>query len=243
MTKPELSLIFPAYNEEELIQDTLDKAVNYLKKLKINWEIIVVDDGSKDKTAATVRKYGNKNVSLIRLSRNLGKGAALRRGMLEAHGDYLIFSDADLSVDIKRTKDFFLALKSTDVAIASRRTKGSDIVVHQPFARESMGKVFTALTRFLMGVNLSDFTCGFKGFRKEAAQDVFSHAKIDRWAYDAEILFLSHKYGYEIKEIPVAWKNREDTKVKLFDAIVTSFRDLIRIRWWNILGKYEKTSK
>jgi len=243
MTKPDLSLIFPAYNEEELIQDTLDKAVNYLKKLKISWEIIVVDDGSKDKTAATVRKYGNKNVRLIKLSHNLGKGAALRCGMLEAKGEYLIFSDADLSVDIKRTKDFFYALKSTDVAIASRRTKGSDIVVHQPLARESMGKVFTALTRFLMGVNLSDFTCGFKGFRKKAAQDVFSHAKIDRWAYDAEILFLSHKYGYEIKEIPVAWKNREDTKVKLFDAVVTSFRDLVRIRWWNIWGKYEKTSK
>lgn len=242
MAKTELSLIFPVYNEEKLIQDTLDQAVSYFKKLKIRWEIVVVDDGSRDKTAAIVRRYGNKNIKLVKLAQNRGKGAALKKGMLEARGDYLIFSDADLSVDIKRSKDFLRELKSTDVAIASRRAKGSDIAIHQSFVRESMGKVFTALTRFLMGVNLSDFTCGFKGFRRAAAQDIFSSAKIERWAYDAEILFLAYKYGYKIKEIPVVWKNRKDTRVKLFDAVVTSFRDLIRIRWWNLLGQYEKTS-
>ncbi len=242
MKNPDLTLIFPVYNEENLIQDTLDKSVSYLNKLKLNWEIIVVDDGSNDKTVEIVRNYENKNVILLKLDENMGKGAALKKGIQAARGHNVIFSDADLSVDIKKIKNFVEALKSTDVAIASRRTKGSDIVVHQPFARETMGKVFTALTKTLMGVNLSDFTCGFKGFRNTAAKDIFSHALINRWAYDAEILFLAHKYGYKIKEIPVVWKNRKDTKVKLFDAVVTSFRDLLRIRWWNIQGKYEKTS-
>ncbi len=242
MKNPDLTLIFPAYNEENIIQNTLDRSVAYLTKLNLNWEIIVVDDGSRDKTAAIVRKYGNKNVKLLKSGKNMGKGAALKKGMQAAEGHYIIFSDVDLSVDIKKVKDFLEALKSTDVAIASRRTKGSDIVVHQPIARESMGKVFTTLTRTIMGVNLSDFTCGFKGFRRAAAKDIFSHALINRWVYDAEILFLAHKYGYEIKEIPVAWKNRKDTKVKLFDAVVTSLRDLLLIRWWNIQGKYEKAS-
>ncbi len=240
MPKTELSIIFPAYNEEVLIQNTLDRAVSYLNKLNISWEILVVDDGSQDKTSKIVREYGNKDVKLIRFPQNQGKGAALKKGMLAARGEYVIFSDADLSVDIRRSKDFLQVLKSADVAVASRRTKGSKIAIHQSFARESMGKVFTAITRFMMGVNLSDFTCGFKGFRREVAQDVFTQAKINRWAYDAEIMFLANKYGYKIKEIPVVWKNREDTRVKLFDAVITSFRDLILIRWWNLVGKYEK---
>lgn len=234
---PELSIVVPAYNEEELIEGTLKKLKNELKKIKTTWEVIVVDDGSRDKTSNIVKKI--TNVKLIKLKVNKGKGAALREGMLAAKGKYVIFMDADLSVPLTYVNALRKELKNSDVVIGTRRDKNSKIVVHQPFLRESLGRVFTKLTQLFTNTQLTDYTCGFKGFKKEVSKKVFENSLIDRWAYDAEILFLANKYGYEIKEMPVEWYNRKASKVNLKNAIFTSFRDLISLRIYNLLGKYE----
>jgi len=241
MKNLKLSLIVPVYNEEALIKQNLDKIVDYLSKRKYSSEIIVVDDGSNDNTYKILKKYKNKNLRIFRLGTNQGKGSALKKGFLMAFGEYCVFTDADLSVDIQKLKPMLGELqKGGDVVIGSRRAKRASIDVAQPKPREMMGRVFTKLTQFITKTRLSDYTCGFKGFSQKAAKDVFSKSLIDRWAYDAEILFLAHKYDYKIVEIPVSWKNRKETKVKIVDAIFTSFRDLLRIRYYDSIGKYEK---
>lgn len=236
---PTLSIVIPAYNEEELIEDSLKKIISSLKNVN-KWEIVVADDGSRDKTPQIVERFAQKNVRLVQLEKNKGKGGALKRGILSARGKYIIFLDADLSVSPENIGKFLKELKSgKDVVIASRRVSGAEIAVHQPVIRESMGRVFTFLTRILMGVNLADFTCGFKGFSKVAAKKIFKNSVINRWAYDAEIMFLAKKYGFEITQIPVRWVNREDTRVNLRGVVLETFRDLIKIRINSLSGVYD----
>ena len=155
----------------------------------------------------------------------------MKEGILSAIGKYIIFMDADLSVDLGNVDIFLEELKKgAAVIIASRRVKGAKIEVHQPWHRETMGRIFTLLTRILMKVNISDFTCGFKGFTKESAKKIFSASLINRWAYDAEILFLADKFGYKIKQMPTTWKNRNETRVRLKKVVFESFGDLLKIR-------------
>lgn len=238
--KINLSIIIPAYNEGKIIKFSLRKLISYLSNKKYYWELIVVDDGSNDSTSQIVKKFFKKNVRLVKLSHNRGKGAALREGMLNANGDIILYMDCDLSVPLENVDIFFDRLKNdTDIAIASRRLKDSKIEVHQSWLRENMGRVFTLLTRLITNIKISDFTCGFKGFRRNSAQSIFSISKIDRWAYDAEIMFIANKKGFRILELPVKWFNRKDTRVRLKNVILESFRDLIKIRINDILGKYE----
>ncbi len=234
-----LSVVIPAYNEEKMIGGTLKKLVNYLKNKDYTWEIVVSDDGSFDNTSRIVKNFKGGSVRLVRLTINQGKGAALRRGVLEARGVYIIFMDADLSVPIANIDKFLVELeKGHDLVIASRRVRGAKIEVHQPIIRESMGRVFTLLTNLVTGVAISDFTCGFKGFTKSAAKTIFGVAKIDRWAYDAEIIFLAKKFGFKIKEMPIVWKNRSDTRVRLGSVVLETFRDLLKIRINDNSGQY-----
>ena len=178
-----LSIIVPAYNEEKIIKDSLDKIVDYLNGQKYSWEIIVVDDGSVDKTFQKANALGNKNVNLIRLPVNRGKGAALRSGVLKARGKCLIFTDADLSVGVYYIRPLLAKLDKYDVVIGSRRVKGSKIKVHQPFLREWMGRVFTFLTQLVLGSTITDFTCGFKGFNSEAGRKIFSEVIINEFFF------------------------------------------------------------
>lgn len=235
---PDISIVIPAYNEEKLIEDTLQKVLVELKNLRRSFELIVVDDGSSDNTSKIVKTV--KGVRLITLSKNVGKGGALREGMLEAKGKYVIFMDADLSVPLSFIRPMISKLKKSDVVIGTRRVTNSKIVVHQPLIRESLGRVFTKLTQVMTNTKLSDYTCGFKGFSYEAAQKVFSNALINRWAYDSEIMFLANKYGFKIREMPVEWYNRAESKVNLKNAIITSLRDLFVIRINNLKGRYAK---
>ncbi len=238
-----LTFIIPAYNEEKIIGETLKSILSFLSPKTYTWEVIVVDDGSKDKTSTIVKSFKKQRVRLISFAENKGKGAAIRAGVKKSRGEFIIFSDADLSVPIENIDKLLLELTKSDVAIGSRRIKGSKILVHQSWLRESMGRVFTFLTRLILGSEISDFTCGFKGFRREAALDIFGKARLDRWAYDAEILFLAQKRGDKIAEIPIFWKNREDTRVALGNAALVSFVDLLKIRFNDILGKYGKNKK
>ncbi len=236
----ELSIVIPAYNEEKIIRNTLRKVLFYLENRNFSWEVLVVDDGSKDRTSEIVKKFAEKKVQYIRLKENRGKGAALKRGILKAKGEFIIFMDADLSVDLSNIEKFLNVLKGgEDVVIASRRVKGAEIKVHQPWYRENMGRIFTFLTRTFMGVKLTDFTCGFKGFSKVAAKKIFKNSLIPGWAYDAEIMFLAKKYGYKIVELPVNWVNRKDTRVKLKKVIFETSRDLFKIRLNNLFGFYD----
>ena len=236
---PFLSLVIPAFNEEDILENNLNAMISFLEKKKYTWEIVVADDGSTDSTPKIVSGIKNKNVRLVSLKENSGKGAALKAGVLEANGKNIVFTDADLSVSINYLDDLLEALKHTEVAIASRRIKGAVIRRHQPLAREAMGRVFTFLTQIVVGSTIPDFTCGFKAFSAKAARRVFSESRIARWSYDAEIIFLSKKYGYKISQVPIIWENREDTRVRLGNAIATSFMDLLKIRVYDLLGYYD----
>lgn len=236
--KVTLSLLIPAYNEEKIIENTLEKVLKFLSKKKYSWEVIVIDDGSSDRTSDISKKFNKEGIEVVRYEINRGKGGALKEGVQKAKGNFIIFSDADLSVPITNLDKFLIELKKTDVVIGSRRIKGAKILTHQPWLRESLGRGYTFLTKFITGVNLSDFTCGFKGFTKKSAKKIFSKTLIDRWAYDSEILFLARKMKHKVVEIPVEWKNREDTRVVLKTVIIESLRDLLLIRVNNLLGKY-----
>lgn len=237
---PYLSLVIPAYNEEAILEKNLSTVISFLKKKNYTWEVVVADDGSSDTTREIVKKLSSKGVRLTALKENQGKGAALKRGVLSAKGEYIVFTDADLSVSISYLDILLTALRNSDVAIASRRIKGAVIKRHQPFAREVMGRVFTLLTQIVVGSRIPDFTCGFKGFRRNAGLKVFSRSIVKRWSYDAEIIFLSKKFGYSISQIPIVWENREDTRVRLGSAVITSFVDLIKIRIFDLLGYYDE---
>ena len=237
---PFLSLIIPCYNERKLLKKVLEEVIAYLKKQQYSWEIIIVDDGSSDNTADIATGFKNRGVRLIKLSPNQGKGAALKKGFLNAKGKYVVFTDADLSVSITQLEQMIKKLQlGYPMVVGSRRIANSKIVVHQPLIREKMGKVFSLITKRIMGVSILDFTCGFKGFQNQAGYNIFKRSLINRWAYDAEIVFLAKKLKYKIGQIPVSWIDRRESRVRLGSAIYTSFFDLFRIRFNDILRKYD----
>ncbi len=228
-----LSLIIPAFNEEARIGKSLERISDFLQSQPYFYELIIVDDGSLDRTVDLVRELFGRHprVSIHRQSHNLGKGEAVRRGMLLGKGEYLFFSDADLAVPIETLSLFLSHLeKDCDVAIGTRQKSGAVIEVHQPIYREFMGKAYTRLSNWILGLSVSDFTCGFKGFRREAARELFSRQQLKGWSFDAEILYLARLKGYRVLEIPVRWRNDQATKVRLWRDAIASFLGLIRIR-------------
>lgn len=236
-----LSLIIPAFNEESRITESLDHILSFLQSEPYSSEIIVVDDGSKDRTIEAVKdRLGQQtNVRIHQQPRNLGKGGAVKQGMLLGNGKYLFFSDVDLSVSVETLPIFLTHLENNcDVAIGTRRLPGARIEVHQPFYRALLGKIYTRLSNWILGLRASDFTCGFKGFRKEAAKDIFSRQRLNNWSFDAEILYLARLKHYRVQEIPVTWRNDRATKVKLWRDMLTSFLGLLQIRFYNYQGRY-----
>lgn len=232
--RPYLSLILPVFNEEKRILGSLERIYAFLVQLKCPFELIVVDDGSSDQTAIILEKFAKKktNIEILRLLVNLGKGAAIREGVKISRGKYLFFSDIDLSVSISYLPTFLASLvNGVDVAIASRRVQGSKVKVRQHSLRQSLGHGFTRLSSTMLGLGISDVTCGFKGFTSRSAQGLFSNSRINRWAFDAEILYLARKNNLTVAEIPVEWSNKEGTKVNIFRDLPRSFLDLITIRF------------
>lgn len=241
MKNIKLSVIVPVYNEELAIAGTLEKITGFLIKKNYDWEIIVVDDGSSDGTDNIVKNMGFGEVRLEKLPQNQGKGAAIRKGVEVSLGKYIIFTDADLSVPIEFTDKLLGKLElGYEVVIGSRRTAGSKIVKHQNFIRENMGRVFTFLSRVVTGTRVTDFTCGFKGFRANAAERIFSKSLINRWVFDSEIIFLAKKFGFKVTEVPVEWVNREDSRIKSLGSTgYKSFMELMQIRLNDFIGKYD----
>lgn len=241
-TKPELSIVIPLYNEEFRLPKTF-AAIERFSKLSpaLSFEVVFVDDGSRDKTAPLVRMFIEhfSGARLVRYDKNRGKGAAVRTGMLAARGMMRLFVDADMATDLSEFQKFTPFLSSgAHILIGSRRIQGAEVLIHQMRLREMMGGVYTALANLFTGAGVSDFTCGFKCFSEDAARAIFSRSKIARWSYDAEVLFLAHKLGYVIQEIPVVWNNDGATRVRLWKDAPRAFFDLILLRVFAVFGLY-----
>ena len=234
--------MIPAYNEERRLPATLDTVLAWLNGSAFaDAEVVVVDDGSRDGTAALVeaRSAADARVRLLRNPGNRGKGYAVRHGMLEARGGWILFSDADLSAPIEELPKLLAAAQERNaaVAIGSRALDRSLIGVHQSQWREVSGMVFNLLMRVITGLPFADTQCGFKLYRSDAARQVFERQRLDGFGFDVEDLFIAHRLGLAAIEIPVKWNNVEGTKVGLTQGL-RSFLDLLVIRWNGIRGRY-----
>lgn len=236
-----VSIIIPVFNEENRIRTSLNVILAFLKTFKEQTELLLVDDGSWDKTPAILEEYKKSfNLKVITLKNNQGKGAAIRAGIGSSSGEKILFTDIDLSVPIDFLVPFNDALTGdTDIVIGSREHPDSKIEIKQFWLRELAGYSFTVLTNAVLQVGASDFTCGFKLFRREAARKIFAKQLINRWTFDAETLFLAKKYDFQVKEEPVIWKHGEGSKVKFPQDLIESFFALLQIRINNWMGKYE----
>jgi len=237
-----LSVVIPAYNEAERIGATILALGDYFARQTYAWELVVVDDGSNDNTIEVVEnaydsKYGN--LRIIRGELNRGKGHAVKSGMLAAKGEFVLFMDADMSTPISELDRFLpLLLNGHNVVIGSRKTKGAAVLVKQPWYRQKMGAAFTKLVRRSLGLRVTDVTCGFKCFHQKAAREIFSRQRLVDWSFDAEILFIAKKLGYQIREVPVEWSDVEGTRVRLRRDVIKTLLGLREIRLNNAEGHY-----
>jgi dolichyl-phosphate beta-glucosyltransferase len=237
-----LSIIIPAFNEERRLLSTLEKIYSYFEKRNGAYEIIVVDDGSTDNTSTCANDFRSKFkcTRLVRNGGNRGKGYSVKNGFLQATGEYLLFSDADLSTPIEEIEKLKAYLENGyDIAIGSRGLKESDIQVHQPWYREIMGRTFNILVRVLCVRDFKDTQCGFKCFIREAALEVCKRQRLERFSFDVEMLYIAKKLGYKVKEVPVRWVNESETKVKAIRDSANMFVDLLKIKLNDITGKYD----
>ena len=239
---PRYSIVIPAYNEAARLGATLQRVLAYGANQAWNVEIIVVNDGSRDNTAEIIRGYTEKNPNLRLLENpgNRGKGYSIRHGMLNATGDVLLFSDADLSSPIEEAPKLLAAIEAgADVAIGSRWLQSNLQTQRQPLYRQLFGRIFNIALRLILGLSYSDTQCGFKAFTRRAAQSTFTRQKIERWGFDPELLFLARRFGIKVAEIPVEWGHREGSRISYFRDGLRMFEEILRVRWYAITGAYD----
>ena len=244
LTPPELSIVIPAYNEERRLPETLRGVRAYLQARRLEAEVIVVDDGSEDGTAALVEAWRAEfpGLRLVANGRNRGKGYSVRHGMLEARGRVVLFTDADLSAPIEEADKLLDSLaRGYEVAIGSRGVDRSLIEVHQSAFREFAGIVFNRIVRAVTGVSFADTQCGFKAFLREPARIVFEQQRIERFGFDPEILFLAKRHGLKVVEIPVRWAHDPHTRVRMLRDSLRMFGEVVSIRWHWLRGRYPKS--
>ncbi len=245
---PEISVVVPCYKEAGVIRANLLTIAHFLQLNFARFEIIVVTDGSPDTTPALVRtlqqERKNLPLTLISLPRNLGKGAAVRVGVLKSQYDPVLFIDADLTIGIDELEKFLPALARSDIIIASRLLSGSKFEEPSPWHRVLMARCFHLLQIFILGnFEFPDTQCGFKLFRRQVALDLFQRSRINRFAFDAEILFLARKHNYTITTLPVHIKrDLRNTNVRLLQDSANMMIDLFKIRWNSLLGRYNLRS-
>ena len=236
--------MIPAYNEEQRLPSTLDIVLEYLRRGEYGpWEVLVVNDGSTDGTAALVKRLaaGEPNLRLIENPGNKGKGYSVRHGMLEARHEWVLFSDADLSAPIEELPKLFAALDrgKAAVAIGSRALDRTLIGTHQSAFREMGGRFFNLMVQLGTGLRLWDTQCGFKVFRRDAAQAVFRRQQLERFGFDVEALFITQRLGFPIVEVPVRWNHVDGTKVNMASDSVDMFGDIVRVRMNAWKGLYK----
>ena len=241
-----LSVIIPAYNEEKRLPKTLKAVDEYLRNQNYDYEIIVVNDGSKDDTALVVKDFKPQivNLRLIDRKENKGKGYTVKEGMLNAKGDYRLFMDADNSTTIDQIEKMWPWFeREYDIVIGSRDIEGAVLDPPQPLYRRLVGKIFRLARDIICDIwGIYDTQCGFKCFKKEVVETIFPKLRIERFAFDVEILLLAKMHGFKIKEIPVYWRNNPDSKVKFKSAIRMGL-DLFKIRWYQLKGYYGQKEK
>jgi glycosyltransferase involved in cell wall biosynthesis len=241
-SSPNLSIIIPSYNEESRLPATLDRIAGYLQSYGGTAEVLVVDDGSKDGTAAVAEYFRIKIPTLRVVSNgvNRGKGFSVRHGMQEARGRIALFTDADLSAPIEEAGKLIEALENYDVAIGSRAMDRSLISVHESPFREFAGIIFNKIVRVILWLPFVDTQCGFKAFRREKCGIIFEQQRIERFGFDPELLYLARHHGLHTVEIPVRWGHSAATKVSMLRDSVQMFIDIFTIRWNALRGCYAR---
>ena len=236
-----ISIVIPAYNEEKRLPQTLDRVVEYLSARQWTAEVLVVNDGSRDQTAALVESYARRHpmVRLINNPGNRGKGFSVKNGMVNAQQDWVLFTDAYLSTPIEEVEKLLAAVNRdhADGAIGSRALDRKLVSVHQSPFREYSGRFFNLVMRTLTGLPFADTQCGFKMLRREAAHEVYRRVQIFGFGFDAEALFIAKQLGYQVVEVPVRWANAEGSKVTLLNG-VQAFSDLVLVRFNQLRGLY-----
>lgn len=228
---PFFSIIIPAYNEEKRLPNTLEQVFRFLEEQSYTSEVIVVENGSNDRTYETAKEFTkqHKNLHLIHDAQR-GKGGAVQRGVREARGEYVLFCDADLSMPVEEINKFLPpALNDFDIAIASREAPGA-VRYNEPYYRHLTGRVFNMLIRLMVLPNLQDTQCGFKCLRAEVARDIFRFQTLTGWAFDVELLYIARHHGYRVIEIPIDWYFNADSKVRVLRDSWRMFVDLLVIR-------------
>lgn len=238
---PFISIIIPAYNEEARIGPTLERIDEYMRSAGVDYEMIVVDDGSTDNTPSVVSDAARRmeGLRLVDNRVNRGKGFSVKNGFLNSSGRLVLFSDADLSTPIEELERFLPEIeRGADIVIGSRSLKESNIIKRQPFYRVLMGKTFNKLVRLLTVSGLVDTQCGFKLFRRDSCEPLFKAQRVERFAFDVELLFLAQKKGLQIAELPVKWINSPQSKVHPVRDSLRMASDLLRIRMNYLIGRY-----
>jgi len=226
MTAPGLSVVIPAYDEEARLGASLERILDHLAGRGESFEILVVDDGSRDGTAEVARGFAGRGVVLHRLQENRGKGAALARGVGASRGERVLLTDADLSTPIEELDRLEPHLERAELVLGSRAVEGADVVRHQPLYRELMGKTFNRMIRLAGVRGLEDTQCGFKLIVGEVARELFSEMITPGFAYDVELVWLARRRGYRVVEVGVRWINSADSRV---DPLVDPFKMLLEI--------------
>ncbi len=243
MAHPDLSIVIPAYNESGRLPATLRAVIDCIRQKGWKAEVIVVDDGSRDRTADVVCEFaaGAPEVRLLQNPGNRGKGYSVRHGILQALGDVVMFTDADLSAPMDEAQGLLDAIAGgADIAIGSRWLERKRQTIRQPIYRRFFGRCFNAVTRAVMGLPFADTQCGFKAFTRAAAQTVFQLQTIERWGFDPEILFIAIKRGYTIREIPVTWGRDERSKISYIRDGARMLADIAQVRWNALMGRYRR---
>ncbi len=228
--KRSLSVVIPAYNEQTRLGPTLDKVIAWCAERYAPLEVLVVDDGSTDDTVRLAESRGAP-VRVLRVEANRGKGHAVRRGMLEAQHELVLFTDADLSTPIEELQRLEERLDGAPVVIGSRAAPDSRVELRQPLWRMLMGKTFNRVYRALLRSPLKDTQCGFKLFTRDAARDIFSHATVDRFAFDVEAIVIAQRRGWRVEEVGVRWINSPDSRVHPLWDSARMLWDVLRVRW------------
>jgi len=240
-SRPFLSIIVPAYNEEERLVASLGKITSYLDAAGIDAEILVVDDGSKDRTAElAVKALLGRRGRVLRNGDNRGKGYSVRHGVLEARGRFVLLTDADLSTPIDDHAKLAAVIRDRDldVVIGSRALPDSDVQVRQGWLRQTMGRCFNTIIRAVTGLPYRDTQCGFKLMDRERVKPLFDKMVVNRFAFDVELLFLCARFGLSVADVPVIWRNATGSKVSVLGDPLNMIADVLRVRWRFRRGLY-----
>ena len=240
---PRLSIVIPAYNECLRIENTLERVMGCVRKCGWDAEVLVVDDGSTDETPTIVQRWmqTNDRLHMVRNPGNRGKGYSVRNGLLQAAGEIVMFTDADLSAPMEEAELLMAAIDAgADVAIGSRWLDKQRQTVHQPLYRRFFGRCFNWVTRRIMGLPFKDTQCGFKAFKRDAAQVIFRLQTIERWGFDPEILFIARKLKYRIVEVPVTWGHDARSRMSYLKDGMKMLEEMVQIRRNSIRGRYDE---